>query len=56
MKVIGYILLVIIAVALLSLLAVFTPVFKLVGKGILAILKVAWWIISSPIYLFKNKK
>lgn len=56
MKIIGYILLVIIIVALLSLLAVFTPIFKLVGKGLLVILKVVWWVLSSPIYLFKNKK
>lgn len=56
MEVVGYILLIIIAVAILSLLAVFTPVFKLTGKGIVAILKVVWWIICSPIYLFKGKK
>ena len=56
MTVVGYILIVIIAVALLSLLAVFTPVFKLVGKGLLFILKVVWWVFSSPIYLFKSKK
>ena len=56
MKVVGYILIVIIVVALLSLLAVFTPIFKVVGKGIMAVLKVVWWVLCSPIYLFKSKK
>lgn len=56
MKVISYILILIIVIVLISLLAVFTPFFKIVWKCVLSILKVVWWIISSPFYLFKTKK
>lgn len=53
MKIIGWVFL---AVVVLLVLGILSPVLKLLVKGILAVLKAVWWIITSPIYLFKNKK
>lgn len=56
MKAVSYVLLIVLVIVLLSLLGVLTPIFKFIWKCILKLLKVVWWVLSSPIYLFKNKK
>jgi len=56
MKAVGYVLLIVLVIVLLSLLGVLAPIFKFIWNCILKLLKVVWWVLSSPIYLFKNKK
>lgn len=56
MKSVGYILLIVIIIVILSLLGAITPVFKFILNCISKLLKVVWWILCSPIYLFKGKK
>ena len=56
MKAIGYVLLVVLAIVFLSLLGALAPIFKLICSFILKLLKVVWWVLSSPIYLFNGKK
>lgn len=48
LKVLGYIILVLIVAVGITLLSMFTPVFKICGKVIVKIGKVIWWIISAP--------
>ena len=42
-------------VLILSILAIFTPIFKFIWKGFAFLLKILWYVISAPIVFIKSK-
>lgn len=56
LKLVGIVVLVILALAVVVFLSVFTPFLKIVGSIVFYIFKGILWVISSPFYLFKKIK
>lgn len=56
LKLVGVVVLVILALAVVVFLSVFTPFLKVVGSIVFYLFKGILWIISSPFYLFKKIK